>query len=157
MLFELYLEYEDGRVESTIVTAEETTIYPQRDNIRHSGCKPFKYKVEKHPVLPLTIARFINKTVIYPSQIECHPKTTLKDIEEIIPVGQQIQIETPIEVKKEQSKEWKFDSSSGGGTYTVKQTKTGKLLCDCPGYFRARDREKGCKHIQEIRSRNVQD
>ncbi len=55
---------------------------------------------------------------------------------------------TPIEVKKEQSKEWKFESSSGGGTYTVKQTKTGKLICDCPGVWRSKDRK--CKHIKEV-------
>lgn len=157
MLFELYLEYEDGTSETKIVTEDQTTIYPQRDKITHSGCKLFKYKIEKHSVLPKTIVRFLNKTMIYPAQIECHPKTTLNDIEEIVPLNQTPQIETQIEVKKEKLKEWKFESSSGGGTYTVKQTKTGKIICDCPGYFRARDREKGCKHIQEIRSRSVQD
>jgi len=148
MLFELYLEYEDGRVESKIVTAEETTIYPQRDNIRHSRCKPFKYKVEKHPILPVTIVRFINKTMIYPAQIECHPNTTLKDVVELQPKNKAV-IEDKIEQpKKEELKSWKFESSSGGGTYTVKQTKTGKLVCDCPGVWRSKDRR--CKHIKEV-------
>jgi hypothetical protein len=42
-----------------------------------------KYKVPKHSYLPLTIIRWVGKTSIYPAQIECHPDTTLDDIEEI--------------------------------------------------------------------------
>jgi len=147
MLFELHLEYEDGRVETTIVTAEETTIYPQRDGIVHSGCKRFKYKVNKHNVLPKVIVRFVNKTVIYPAGVECHPQTTLDDIEEVL-TEQQV---AEIKVEKPQPKEktsWKFESSSGGGTYHVTKMKNGALRCDCMGYFRARDRR--CKHIQEV-------
>lgn len=146
MLFELYLEYEDGTNETKIVTEDQTTIYPQRDKITHSGCKPFKYKVEKHSVLPKTIVRFLNKTMIYPAQIECHPKTTLNDIIEIESEEQKekVQIEAP---KKEKPKTWKFESVSGGGTYVVTQTPKG-LKCDCMGYWRAKDRR--CKHIKEV-------
>ena len=152
MLFELFIEYTDGRTETKIVTEEETTIYPQRDNIAHSGCKRFKYQVEKHSILPATIVRFVNKTMIFPSQIECHPKTTLADIVEI-KSQQQVEEEKSLLPTQPRLKSWKFESSSGGGTYVVKQTKNGGLRCDCPGVWRAKDREKGCKHMQEVRSR----
>jgi hypothetical protein len=39
-----------------------------------------KYKVKKHPYLPIAIVRFTDKTVIMPAGIECHPETTLDDI-----------------------------------------------------------------------------
>ncbi len=147
MLFELHLEFKDGRVETTIVTAEETKIYPQRDNIVHSGCKRFKYKVDKHNVLPKTIVRFTNKTMIYPAGIECHPQTTLEDIEEILTEQQVAEIKAELPPPP-QLKSWKFESASGGGTYTVKETKNGFLRCDCPGVWRAKDRK--CKHIKEV-------
>lgn len=147
MLFELHLEFKDGSAKTTIVTAEETKIYPQRDGIVNSGCKPFKYKVSKHNILPKSIIRFVGKTMIFPEGIECHPQTTLEDIVEI-KSQEQIQEETPIVPQPEKLKSWKFESASGGGTYMVKQTKEGTLRCDCMGYFRSRDRR--CKHIKEV-------
>lgn len=151
MLKELYIEFEDGRVQLTICSAdseEELTIYPQRDKIKHSSCKPFKYKVPKHNYLCVAIVKLSNKYVIMPSGVECHPKTTLNDIEEIQST-EQIRVEKEFkQPKKEETKSWRFESSSGGGTYFVKQTKTGKLICDCPGVWRSKDRR--CKHIKEV-------
>jgi len=149
MLKELYFEFEDGRVETKIVHIEENdtlTIYPQRDKIKHSGCKAFKYEVPQHKYLPTSIIRFWDKTMIYPAQIECHPKTTLSDIIEI-KSEEQIAIEKAALPKKEPAKKWKFSSVSGGGTYTVTLTPKG-LKCDCMGYWRAKDRR--CKHIKEV-------
>jgi hypothetical protein len=147
MLAQLTIEYQDGRIETKIVDALESTVYPQRDGIKHSHCKTFKYKVPKHNYLPISIVRFPNKTMIYPAQIECHPNTSIKDVIEIETEEQKanVQIEAP---KTEEPKTWKFESASGGGTYIVKQTKTGKLICDCPGTWRAKDRR--CKHIKEV-------
>jgi len=146
MLAQLTIEYQDGRIETKIVEASETTVYPQRDGIKHSNCKTFKYKVPKHNILPVTIVRFINKTMIYPAQIECHPSTTLNDIVEIQTEEQKVKVQVEIP-KKEEEKTWKFESASGGGTYIVKQTTKG-LKCDCPGTWRAKDRR--CKHIKEV-------
>lgn len=151
MLFELHIKYKDGRTERPIVFAEkgsEIKVYPQRDNILAVGCRPYKYKVEKHPTLPVSIVRFKDKTMIYPAQIECHSKTTLDDIKVNEPktkITNQERVEQP---KTQEEKSWRFESSSGGGTYTVKQTKTGKLICDCPGVWRSKDRR--CKHIKEV-------
>lgn len=149
MLFELYLEFENGTKEKQIVftnPGERVTIYPQRDKIVSSDCKRLIYKVEKHPYLCKSIVRFHNKTMIYPAAIECHPQTTLDDIIELETeptVLQSVVQEKPIEKQK-----WTFESSSGGGTYTVKYTKNGKLSCDCPGVWRSKDRK--CKHIRQI-------
>ena len=147
MLAQLTIEYQDGRTEVKIVPSREAVIHPQQDGVKHAGCKAFKYEVPKHKHLPVTIVRFISKTMIYPAQIECHPETTLNDVIVIESEEQKekVQIEAP---KKEEQKTWKFESVSGGGTYFVKQTKTGKLICDCPGTWRAKDRR--CKHIKEV-------
>jgi len=40
-----------------------------------------KYRIKKHPYLPVAIVRFPNKTIIMPELIECDPDTTLDDIE----------------------------------------------------------------------------
>ena len=42
--------------------------------------KKYKYNVLKHRYLPLTIVHFLNKSVIYPAQIECSPDTKIEDI-----------------------------------------------------------------------------
>lgn len=146
MLAQLTIEYADGRKEVKIVTKKETTLYPQRDGIINAGCKSFKYEVPKHDYLPVSIVRFLDKTVIYPSQIECHPETTLQDVVEILSEEQIEQVKSTLP-KKEEPKKWKFESVSGGGTYTVIQTPKG-LKCDCMGYWRAKD--KRCKHIKEV-------
>jgi len=146
MLSELTIEYLDGRKEVKIVNAKETTLYPQRDGIKHAGCKAFKYEVPKHNILPKMIVRLGDKTYIYPAQIECHPDTTLQDVIEILSEQQMEQVKSSLP-KKEEPKKWKFESVSGDGKYTVIQTPKG-LKCDCMGYFRARDRR--CKHIKEV-------
>jgi hypothetical protein len=40
-----------------------------------------------------------------------------------------------------------FESSSGDGFYQVIEN-MGKLKCNCPGTWRAKDRR--CKHIKEV-------
>jgi hypothetical protein len=146
MLKELYVKYNDGRVEVSIISVKEgdpTKIYPIQDGIVVAGCKPFKYIVRKHSSLCTSIVKFSTKCMIMPQGVECHPDTQLSDI---------IQEETIFrpqikEVVKEEPKIWKFDSSSGDGTYVVKTTPKG-LTCDCPGRWRAKDRR--CKHIKEV-------
>jgi hypothetical protein len=146
MLKELYVKYNDGRVEKSIISVKEgdqVKIYPIQDGIVVAGCKPFKYIVRKHSSLCTSIVKFSTKCMIMPQGVECHPDTQLSDIiqEEAI---SKPQIK---EVVKEEPKIWKFDSSSGDGTYVVKMTPKG-LTCDCPGRWRAKDRR--CKHIKEV-------
>jgi hypothetical protein len=141
MLKELVIEYGDGRKETKIVLNKDAEVSPLRDNITFCHCRPFKYKVEKHEYLPLAIARLSNKVVIMPAGIECHPETTLNDIEVInnlIP-------KEPAAPREKHT--WKFKSSSSDSTYVVKEN-WGKLRCDCMGSWRSKDRK--CKHIKEV-------
>jgi hypothetical protein len=148
MLKELVLEYEDGRKETKIVLSNETTIYPKRDGITFGFCRSFKYKVEKHVYLPVAIARLSNKTIIMPAGIECHPETTLDDIIVIDNTPKIEVVDVQLKPKQPELRSWSFESSSGGGTYFVKETKNGFLRCDCPGVWRAKDRK--CKHMKEV-------
>ena len=97
-----------------------------------------------HPMLPPTlfISSVSGKKYIVPTWQEVHPETTLNDIEWIKPE----KIEVPVEKDV-----WKFESSSDPGHfYTVKKSGL-KLTCNCSGFYRAKDRNKGCKHVQEVR------
>jgi len=150
MLNEFVIDYEDGTTETKIIKAryvdgilqnkEDLTHYPQRDKIKNIFHKTFKYQVEKHPYLPVAILKLSGKTTIMPAGIECHPETELSDIEEIIPEGE-------IEKKPRQQRTWKFKSESSDSVYAVKEN-WGKLSCNCPGVWRAKDRK--CKHIKEV-------
>ena len=141
MLSQLIIGYDDGREEIKIVPSNETTIYPRRDKIKYCFHKSFKYKVKKHSYLPSCIINFTNKKVIMPANIECHPKTTLDDIIEII---EEVKLK---KLKIEEKNIWKFKSSSSDSVYKVRQNGD-RLRCDCPGMWRAKDRR--CKHIKEV-------
>ena len=114
---------------------------PQSSLISHAS-RLFKYEFE-HPYL--TPSLFIDSKgdkYIVPSWIKVHPKTTLKDIE-VIRVEK---IEAPIEKET-----WKFESSSEPGTFYKVRKQGDKLICNCSGFYRCKDRNKGCKHMQEVR------
>jgi hypothetical protein len=139
MLSKMFIEYEDGLKVEKIVHNSETSF--KTKSIKHASCQSFKYKVDKHPYLCVAIVRYSDKTMIMPAGIPCHPKTTLEDIIEID--------NTPVEVKEKpvEKKKWMFESSSSEGFYQVTEN-MGKLKCNCPGTWRAKDRR--CKHIKEV-------
>jgi hypothetical protein len=145
MLKELRIVYEDGTKYTKIVHSNNARIYPRRDKIRHCECGPFKYRVEKHPSLCVAIVKFGTKYMIYPAGIPCIPETTLDDIEVIESNQPKVVVEKP------QKPKWMFESSSGDGFYQVTEN-MGKLKCNCSGFWRVKDKEKGCKHIQQVRS-----
>ena len=108
-------------------------------NILTSIVRPFQYEVES--VLKPGIANIQGKKFITPGFIPCHPNTELSDIKWIQKIS-----------KKEQVKEidtWRFKSSSGDGEYVTKRNGF-KYTCNCPGVWRAKDRE--CKYIKEVKS-----
>lgn len=102
----------------------------------------FRY-IHKHPILPpvLTTGKDGIKYLL-PTWTPVHPQTTLDDIK----------WEKPEVVKvKPQKNEWLFESSSDPGNfYRVRQNGV-KLTCNCSGFYRVKDREKGCKHAQQVR------
>ena len=147
MLHELYLEYGDGRKETKIIHTNEgetVTIFPQQDDIVSSGHKPFKYIIPKYNLLPKCIVRLNGRYVIMPAGIDCHPKTTLDDII-------MIDEDEPKKIEEKKVETWEFTSSDGKGKYTVR-VDMGKLKCNCMGFFRAKNKDIGCKHCQEVKS-----
>ena len=110
---------------------------------RYTGVRKFKYEYI-HPILSprLYKSKQDGKAYIVPTWQEVHPKTTLNDIEWVKP---------EIGDKPEIKGVWEFESdSSKGKFYSVKQNGL-KLTCNCSGFWRAKDREKGCKHVQQVR------
>ena len=110
-------------------------------SLTSQGVYVFKYTYEHHS-LPPTLVVLSGQKYIVPTWQKVHPETTLNDIEWIKPE----KIEVPVEKDV-----WKFESSSDPGHfYTVKKSGL-KLTCNCSGFYRAKDRNKGCKHVQEVR------
>jgi hypothetical protein len=107
-------------------------------NILISIVSPFRYEVKS--LLKPGIAILQGKKYITPGFMPCHPNTELSDIKWIPKIS-----------KQEQVKEidtWRFKSSSGDGEYVTKRNGF-KFTCNCPGVWRAKDRE--CKHIKEVK------
>lgn len=101
----------------------------------------FKYDYE-HPILAPTLFENKGQKYIIPSWIKVHPKTTYNDINWIKPDVK------PVEPEKNT---WKFESSSAPGTFYIVKQSGFKLSCNCSGFWRAKDRNKGCKHVQDVR------
>ena len=111
-------------------------------SLTSQGVYVFKYTYEHHS-LPPTLVVLSGQKYIMPTWQKVHSETTLADIEWIKPVK-------PVEVPVEKNV-WKFESSSEKGIF-YKVTKQGdKLTCNCSGFYRCKDRNKGCKHVQEVR------
>ena len=70
--------------------------------------------------------------------VKVHPQTTMDDIEVI---------KTRSRKKKQESTLHSFESASSGSIYTVREV-AGKYKCNCPGYYRSKERK--CKHIKEL-------
>jgi hypothetical protein len=146
MLHELYLEYDDGRIETKIIHTKEgerITISPQSDGIKFANHKPFKYHLPKHNALTKAIVTLGDKRIIMPHGIECHPKTTIDDI-----IIVEKRVNKP---REEKPMVWNFKSSDGKGKYQVRQD-MGKLKCNCMGFWKSKDKNIGCKHCQEVRA-----
>jgi len=140
MLYQVSNEWECGFIEDFIAYSEGSYgMDPKR--IKISFVKIFKYEIESR--LKPGIANISGKTFITPSWRPCHPKTELSDI---------IWIKNlPKEEKLKETNTWRFKSSSGEGEYVTKKNGF-KFSCNCPGFWRAKDREKGCKHIQQVKA-----
>jgi len=105
----------------------------------------FKYKHEHH--LPPTL--FIDtkgKKYILPTWVEVVPETTLSDIEWTQP-----KLKGEVKQVKVESNTYRFESKSEPGSFYTVTQKGDKLKCDCPGTWRAKNRE--CKHILEVKSK----
>jgi hypothetical protein len=138
MLYQVSNEWKCGFMEDFIAYSKGgyTIDSPQT---KISIVKVFKYKIESR--LKPGIAKVKGKTFITPGWVPCHPKTELSDINWIQKV--------PKEEKLKEIDTWRFKSSSGDGEYVTKKNGF-KYTCNCPGVWRAKDKE--CKHIKEVKS-----
>jgi hypothetical protein len=96
----------------------------------------FKYE-SRSPFIGLLPLK--GKLYLTPDWIEVHPDTTLDDIQK-----QEMLV---VEKAPQQQQTWEFKSSSSDEIYTTRQWGS-KLSCNCPGYYRAKDRK--CKHIKQV-------
>jgi len=103
----------------------------------------FKYEY-KHPVMAPTLLKTDGKTYLMPEWREVHPETTLDDI-----IWKRSK---PRKKDVFKQKTWKFESSSSDSVYTTTQVDSVTLKCNCPGFYRAKDRNLGCKHVQKVRA-----
>ena len=113
---------------------------PSSSLVSHAS-RLFKYTHE-HSYLPPTLVVLNGQKYIMPTWQKVHPETTYNDIEWIKPV----KTEAPVEKET-----WKFESSSEKGLFYKVKKQGDKLTCNCSGFFRCKDRNKGCKHVQEVR------
>lgn len=94
-----------------------------------------------HPIFPPSIVTTLTCTYVVPGWVKIPSDTKLSDIK-----WEKQEISKAILNNK-----WTFESASSNATYVVEKLGF-KFKCSCPGYFRAKDREKGCKHIQQVKS-----
>lgn len=102
----------------------------------------FKYTYE-HPFIPPHL--FIDKDgkkYIVPIWKEVLPETTLEDINWVKPKPKKV---------KPQKNEFKFESKSDPGHFYNVTVVGEKVDCTCSGKWRAKDRQKGCTHMQQVR------
>ena len=95
------------------------------------------YKVPYSNVGVGSIIESNGKTFHVPSWTEVHSGTTVNDI---------IVEKKPFQELFVEPKTWSFKSESSDKEYTVKQTKNGKLSCNCWGYMA----HKKCKHVKQV-------
>jgi hypothetical protein len=148
MLKRQILIYKDGRKTNNVIYVDgnsPTTIYPKRDGIKHACLTTFKYKIKLKRNETVSLINFNGKKYLYPKGVEVHPNTTLKDVEVIYP---------PKPQNKPQINTYNVKSSTSNDTYVVKEVE-GKYTCNCGGFFRVKDKEKGCKHIQNIKKQKI--
>ena len=105
------------------------------------GVSVFKYKYEHSLIPPHLFTDRDGKKFIVPEWREVLPETTINDIEWIKP--------ELVKVKPEKN-EWLFESSSDPGSFYKVNQVGDKLSCNCPGTWRAKDRQ--CKHIKEVKN-----
>jgi hypothetical protein len=115
-------------------------IKPQSSLISYSS-KLFKYDYV-HPYLGPTLQVVDGKKYLLPMWKEVHPQTTYNDINWIKPESKKVEPE---------KNTWKFESSSAPGTFYIVRQSGLTLTCNCSGFYRAKDRNKACKHVQEVR------
>ena len=127
-----------GNIRSRIIHTEgsQLSINPEGFG-KFIMARMFSYEVEES-LIPPRLFETEGKKYIVPSWVEVHPKTTMNDIK----------------IKKKQIRVVKdiHTVQSGSGKYKVRfNPDTKNYTCNCMGFWRVKDKVKGCKHIIEVR------
>ena len=132
-----------GNIRTRIVHSETSQLSLNPKGFGKFICaQRFSYEVEES-LIPPRLFETEGKKYIVPSWKEVHPKTTMDDVKVII-VEKEIKVDPNI-----------YTVTSGSGDYHVRHNPaTNKYTCDCMGFWRVLDKEKGCKHIIQIRNEN---
>jgi len=138
MLFEFCNLNKYGIKRKRIIYNSSSSIGIKPKNLgNHVFISMFKYDYE-HSYIPPVLYVNNKGDKMLNNFTKVHPQTTLNDINWIRP-----------KIKIEKVETFEFKSSSSNEIYIVRKVDN-KLSCSCKGYWRAKDRNKGCKHIQEI-------
>ena len=139
--FSNYNKY--GNIRTRIIHSETSQLSLNPKGFGKFICaQRFSYEVEES-LIPPRLFETEGKKYIVPSWQEVHPKTTMDDVKVKI-VKREIKVDPNI-----------YTVTSGSGDYHVRHNpSTNKYTCDCMGFWRVLDKEKGCKHIIQIRDEN---
>jgi PDZ domain-containing secreted protein len=107
--------------------------------------KRFKYDYTD-PLLPPALIVLKGVKYIVPTWEKVHEDTRLEDINWIKP--------SPKNKKEDvESNVWKVESSSEKGVFYTVKKQGDKFVCNCSGFFRLKDKNKGCRHIIQIKNK----
>ena len=138
-LWKVQTKFDNGEYKDEIIYNEGPyVIHPKKDKIKSCVARKFHYEVDESLIPPRIFEDQEGKKYIVPQWIEVHPKTTQEDIK-------------INKVKKRVIKDI-HTIQSGSGEYKVRfNPVTEKYTCNCMGFWRVKDKVKGCKHIIQIR------
>ena len=102
----------------------------------------FKYTHEHDYLPPGLYTDSKGEKYITPNWQKVHPETTLNDIEWVKSKPKKIKVE---------KQEFQFESKSDPGHFYNVTVKGNQVDCNCAGKWRAKDRQKGCTHMQQVR------
>ena len=140
MLYEVHTIYDSGKDSLEIVYSKGAYSCNPK-NIRSQVVTSFRYEYTHRTIPPHLFTNGKGEKYIVPTWQPVHPETTFEDIKWIRP-------ETAL---KKQS--FESTGSTGEKYKTVYNPNSKKWTCSCQGFFRVRDKSKGCKHIQTLKSK----
>ena len=133
MLWKCLIKYKGTNKYVEELRHSKGTLQINPSEVQSTIIQLFRYKINNPPII--FTSSIDGKKYIVPDWIEVHPETTLSDIQHVRPKPSKIKPQI-FKVKD----------------YLIKYNSDKKLYtCNCQGYFRVKDKNIGCKHIQEVK------
>lgn len=136
MLWKCQIKYKGNEEYSNEIRFSDKPLEIKANNIVSTIIERLSYEYTDPIMSPsLFISPNDGKKYIVPSWQEVHPETTLEDINWIKPIPK---------VKVDKIKV---------GDYIIKfDIRRGYFTCNCQGFWRVKDKNIGCKHIQKYKN-----